>query len=100
MHQIKKKTILIIRHWGQQDKYRNTIMRKSIDTYIQAIAHDNEQTIIENGMTIAEYIINDAENGIGYYEFFDDDELDETGEPSESQIEELKEYLNDNYSYC
>lgn len=75
-------------------------MRKSIDTYVQSIARDNEQVIRENGMTIAEYIISDAENGVGYYEFFDDEELDETGEPSESQIEELKEYLNDNYSYC
>lgn len=75
-------------------------MLKRIDTYVQSIARDNEQVISENGMTIAEYIISDAENGTGYYEFFDDEELDEAGEPSEAQIEELKEYLNDNYSYC
>ena len=32
-------------------------MRKSIDTYIKAIAHDNEQVIRENYMTVADYII-------------------------------------------
>ena len=73
-------------------------MRKSIDTYIKAIAHDNEQEIRENYMTIADYIINDAENCTGYYEYFDDEELDETGEPSEAQIEELKAYLRENYT--
>lgn len=73
-------------------------MRKSIDTYIKAIAHDYEQEIRENYMTIADYIINDAENCTGYYEYFDDEELDETGEPSEAQIEELKAYLRENYT--
>lgn len=73
-------------------------MRKSIDTYIQAIAHDNEQEIRENYMTVADYIISEAENNTGYYEFFDDDELDETGEPSEAQIDELKAYLRENYT--
>lgn len=73
-------------------------MRKSIDTYIKAIAHDNEQEIRENYMTVADYIINDAENNTGYYEFFDDEELDETGEPSEAQIDELKAYLRENYT--
>lgn len=51
-------------------------MRKSIDTYVKAIAHDNEKVIRENYMTVADYIINDAENGTGYDEYFDDDELD------------------------
>lgn len=64
-------------------------MRKSIDTYIQSIARGDEQVIRENYMTVADYIINDAEYCTGYYEYFDDDELDETGEPSEAQIEEL-----------
>lgn len=73
-------------------------MRKSIDTYVQSIAHDDKLYIIENGITVAEYIINNAENGTGYYEFFDDSEL-ESNEPSEEQIDELKEYLNNNYSY-
>lgn len=61
-------------------------MRKSIDTYIKAIVHDNEQGIRENYMTVADYIINDAENCTGYYEYFDDDELDETGEPSGAKL--------------
>ena len=73
-------------------------MRKSIDTYIQSIARDNEQEIRENYMTVADYIINDAENCTGYYELFDDEELDETGEPSEAQIEELKAYLREHYT--
>lgn len=49
--------------------------------------------------SVADYIINDADNGIGYNEYFDDSELDESGEPTEEQIDELKEYLNDNYNY-
>ena len=65
-------------------------MRKSIDTYVQSIAHDDKLYIIENGMTVAEYIINNAENGTGYYEFFDDSEL-ESNEPSEEQIEGISE---------
>lgn len=73
-------------------------MRKSIDTYIKAIAHDNEQEIRENYMTVADYIINDAESCTGYYEYFDDDELDETGEPTEAQIDELKTYLREHYT--
>lgn len=73
-------------------------MRKSIDTYVKAIAHDNEQEIRENYMTVADYIINDAENNTGYYEYFDDEELDETGEPSEAQIDELKAYLREHYT--
>ena len=73
-------------------------MRKSIDTYVKAIAHDNEQKIRENYMTVADYIINDAENSTGYYEYFDDEELDETGEPSEAQIDELKAYLREHYT--
>lgn len=77
-------------------------MKKSIDTYIQSIAHDNEQYIIDGGYdSLADYIISNAENGSGYYEFFDSDELDENnGEPTEEQIDELKDYLNDNYNLC
>lgn len=73
-------------------------MRKSIDTYINAIAHDNELYIRESYMTVADYIINNAENCSGYYEFFDDEELDETGEPTEAQIDELKAYLREYYT--
>ncbi len=73
-------------------------MRKSIDTYVKAIAHDNEQEIRENYMTVADYIINDAESCNGYYEYFDDEELGETGEPTEAQIDELKAYLREHYT--
>lgn len=44
-------------------------------------------------------IISNADNGTAYNEYFDDSELDESGEPTEEQIDELKEYLNDNYNY-
>ena len=74
-------------------------MRKSIDTYVQGIAHDNSESIINGYDSIADYIISTAENGTGYEEFFDDDELDETGEPTDEQIDELKDYLNENYDY-
>ena len=75
-------------------------MRNSIDTYVQSIASDNKQFIIEGGYeSVADYIISNAENGTGYNEYFDDSELDESGEPTQEQIDELKNYLNDNYDY-
>lgn len=75
-------------------------MRKSIDTYVKSIASDNKQSILEGGYeSVADYIISDAENGIGYNEYFDNSELDESGEPTQEQIDELKNYLNDNYDY-
>ena len=65
-------------------------MRKSIDTYINAIAHDNEQYIKDGGYSsMADYIISNAES-TGWQEFFDDSELNETGEPTDEQIDELK----------
>ena len=74
-------------------------MRKSIDTYVKSIAHDNEQYIAEGGYeSVAEYIISTAENGNGFIEFFDPDELEANGgEPTEEQVEELKDYLNEYY---
>lgn len=76
-------------------------MRKSIDTYVQSIARENKQFIIEGGYeSIADYIISGAENGVGWTEFFDDSELEEpVCEPTDEQISELKEYLSDNYNY-
>lgn len=75
-------------------------MRKSIDTYVKSIASENKQSILEGGYeSVADYIISNAENGIGYNEYFDDSELDESGEPTQEQIDELKNYLNDNYDY-
>ncbi len=76
-------------------------MRKSIDTYVQSIASDNKQFILEGGYeSVADYIISNADNGTGYNEYFDDSETDDNmGEPTQEQIDELKEYLNDNYNY-
>ena len=74
-------------------------MRKSINAYVQGIAHDNSEFIVNGSESIADYIIQTAENGTGYEEFFDDDELEETGEPTEDQVDELKAYLNENYDY-
>lgn len=75
-------------------------MRKSIDTYVQSIVRDNKRFIIEGGYeSVADYIISGAENGIGYYEYFDDSELDESREPAQDQIDELKNFLSDNYNY-
>lgn len=76
-------------------------MKKSIDTYVQSIASDNKQFILEGGYeSVADYIISDADNGTGYNEYFDDSETDDNmGEPTQEQIDELKEYLNDNYNY-
>jgi hypothetical protein len=76
-------------------------MRNSIDTYVQSIVRENEQYITEGGYeSVADYIISGAENGTGWAEYFDDSELEEPRcEPTEEQIDELKEYLNDNYNY-
>lgn len=74
-------------------------MRKSIDTYVQSIAHDNAEFIVNGSEAIADFIIQCADNCTGYGEYFDDDELDETGEPTDEQIEELKDYLNENYDH-
>ena len=75
-------------------------MRKSIDTYVQSIVRDNKQFIIEGGYeSVADYIISGAENGTGYYEYFDNSELDESGEPTQEQIDELKNFISDNYNY-
>lgn len=76
-------------------------MRKSIDTYVQSIASDNKQFILEGGYeSVADYIISNADNGTGYNEYFDDSETeDNMGEPTQEQIDELKEYLNYNYNY-
>lgn len=76
-------------------------MRKSIDTYVQSIAYDNAQHIKEGGyVSIADYIISNAENGTGWTEYFDEIELEEPAfEPTDEQIEELKDYLNENYNY-
>ena len=75
-------------------------MRKSIDTYVQSIVRDNKRFIIEGGYeSVADYIISGAENGTGYYEYFDNSELDESGEPTQEKIDELKNFLIDNYNY-
>ena len=75
-------------------------MRKSIDTYVQSIVRDNKRFILEGGYeSVADYIISGAENGTGYYEYFDNSELDESGEPTQEQIDELKNFLSDNYNY-
>lgn len=76
-------------------------MRKSIDTYVQSIAHDNAQYIKEGGYkSIADYIITISENAdCGWFDMFDDSELEEPAcEPTDEQIEELKDYLNENYN--
>lgn len=89
-----------VNHFSPTQHGQAENMRKSIDTYVQSIARENKQFIIEGGYeSIADYIISGSEYGTGYYEYFDDSELDESGEPTEEQIDELKEYLNDNYNY-
>lgn len=73
-------------------------MRKSIDTYLNSIMHDNEDYIRENYDSFAVYILDNAINSTGWWEFFDDNELDETGEPSEEQIDEVKMHLYQYYN--
>ena len=63
-------------------------MKKNIDTYVSSIASDN-----------AEYIISNADFSTAWNEYFDEKELDETGEPSAEQIDELKDYLKKYYNF-
>lgn len=81
--------------------FKFTDIRKSIDTYVQGIAIDNAQHIKEGGyVSIADYIISNAENGTGWTEYFDEPELEGSAcEPTDEQIEELKDYLNENFNY-
>ena len=44
-------------------------MRKSINAYVQGIAHDNSEFIVNGSESIADYIIQTAENGTGYEDF-------------------------------
>ena len=95
-----KVTELLINIKALDTTVKSFNMKKSIDTYVQSIASDNKQFILEGGYeSVADYIISNAENGIGYNEYFDDSELDESGEPTQEQIDELKNYLNDSYDY-
>ncbi len=76
-------------------------MKNNIDNYIDGIIHDNEDAIM-NGWysSISDYIIHNAENGAGWYEYFDDSETeDNLGEPTQEQIDELEAYLEENYNY-
>lgn len=75
-------------------------MKKSIDAYVKAIAHDNMREIRENYMTVADYCINDAESCTGYYEYCDAEELGVSGEPTEAQVNELKAYLREPFVVC
>lgn len=86
-------------HSALDTTVKSTNMKKSIDTYIKSIAHDDTEFIVNGSESIADYIIHTAEYGTGYEEFFDDNELDETGEPTQEQIDELNAYLNQNYNY-
>ena len=95
-----KVTELLINIKALDTTVKSFNMKKSIDTYVQSIASDNKQFILEGGYeSVADYIISNADNGTAYNEYFDDSELDESGEPTQEQIDELKEYLNDNYNY-
>ena len=96
-----KVTELLINIKALDTTVKSFNMKKSIDTYVQSIASDNKQFILEGGYeSVADYIISNADNGTGYNEYFDDSETDDNmGEPTQEQIDELKEYLNDNYNY-
>ena len=44
-------------------------MKKSIDNYVQSIASDNKQFILDGGYeSVSDYIISNADNGTAYNE--------------------------------
>ena len=76
-------------------------MRKDIRTYLISIADDNASFIIEAGcQSIADYILSTSIWNGQAHEFFDDAELEDNNyEPTAKQIEELENYLNENFNY-
>lgn len=77
-------------------------MKKPIDTYVRSITHDYKDIILENEYkSIADYIITEADDATGYNEYFDDDEIEDNEgfAPTDEQVEELKDYLNEKFDY-
>lgn len=67
-------------------------MKKAIDTLIAGVARENADYI---DTMVANYLIESAESEeFGWHWFFDYDEIEENGEPTAEQIEEVKDYLN------
>lgn len=67
-------------------------MKKAIDTLIKGVARENADYI---DTTVARYLIDSAESEeFGWHWFFDGEEIEENGEPTDEQISEVKDYLN------
>ena len=75
-------------------------MRKSIDTYVEVIAHDNARYIIEGEYeSVADYCLNcGVVNKYDLIDFFDSSELD-CGDIPDDKVIELREYLLAYYNY-
>ena len=72
-------------------------MKSNIRQYIESIAHDNKEYI---NSTIANYVVENAENSDSWNEFFNLNELEENqGEVTDEQIQEVKDYLLENFNY-
>lgn len=81
-----------ITHLSPTASRQAELMKKSIDTLIEGVAHDNADYI---NTTIANYLIESAESEeFGWNWFFDADEIEENGEPTADQIGVVKDYLN------
>ena len=79
-------------------------MKNGIETIIESFVYEN-RTHFDKDMTIAEFLILDAESrdiNDGWLWFLEDDEKDSFFESTESMerfICEIKEFLLENYNY-
>lgn len=78
-----------------------TEMKNSIKTMIDSLVHDNASFIKENGGNVAEWILlNDEAEDQGYLWYLTDEEItDFENGNSEKYINEIRNYVNENYNY-
>jgi hypothetical protein len=102
--------ILIIQIFGLSLKSNNknnnlkfTAMKSSISTILDSYVDDNSSCIIENGGNAAEYILANTEaQDQGWFWFLSDEEIETFESDLEARlkmIQEIKDYINTNYSY-
>lgn len=76
-------------------------MKEANDVRVSCIIREHSNEIKYGGYTsIYDYLVSRAEDGAGYAEWFEDEEMYENnGEPTDEQIEDVKHWLFENFYY-
>lgn len=81
-------------------------MKPNIKQLLDSFVHDNEETIIEHGYNVAEYILNDTESqDNGWLWFLTDEEIEkfekfeQFGPERQMFVNEITAFVNKNYNY-